>query len=60
MSHNPKNMIRDRFGNIPKVSIELDLRTLNKALVKELYSAYKVDFELFGYEADDFFILPTS
>ena len=42
------------------MSIELYLRTLNKALVKELYSAYKVDFELFGYEADDFFILPAS
>ena len=42
------------------MSMELHPRTLDKALVKELYSAYKVDFELFGYEADDFFILPTS
>ena len=33
---------------------------LDKTLVKKLYSAYKVDFELFGYEADDFFILPAS
>ena len=33
--------------------------TLSRARVEELYSAYKVDFDLFGYEADDFFMLPT-
>ena len=33
--------------------------TLGRARIKELYSAYKVDFELFGYEADDFFMLAT-
>ena len=55
-----QNMIKDRFGDNHKMSIELHSRKLDKGLVKELYSAYKVDFELFGYEADDFFILPTS
>ena len=31
--------------------------TLTEAQIKRLHAAYRVDFELFGYEADDFLLL---
>ena len=37
-----------------KVTKELILGKLNKGLIERLYQKYRVDFELFGYNAEDY------